>query len=94
MHSWIASPFVLSCATVLGVLTLVVGIGQYRRGERWLLVSLLTVPAGALLGIYATDHDSRMLGLLGAAVLMTGLVVRSVIRRRHTAEDGRRATSG
>lgn len=81
MYTWFDSPFVLTCAAVLGVLTIVVGIGQYRRGERWLLFTLLTVPAGALLGIYAGDHGSRALGLVASALLITGLVIRSAVRR-------------
>ena len=89
MHSWFDSPFVLTCAALLGVLTVVVGIGQYRRGERWLLCTLLTVPAGAMLGIYAGDHDSRPLGLVAAVLLVSGLVIRSTVRRRHADGGGR-----
>jgi hypothetical protein len=89
MYSWFDSPFVLTCAAVLGVLTLVIGIGQYRRGERWLLLTLPTVPAGALLGIYAGDHDTRALGLVAAALVLSGLAIRGAIRRRHADGGGR-----
>lgn len=83
MSSWFDSPFVLTCAAVLVVLTLVVGIERYRRGERWLLITLLAVPVAALLGIYAGDHHSRELGLVASALLLIGLAVRSMVRRRH-----------
>lgn len=89
MNSWLDSPFVLTCASALGVLTLVVGISQYRRGERWLLLTLPTVPAGALLGIYAGDHDSRALGLVASGLLIMGLVIRAAVRRHHVNGDGR-----
>ena len=88
MLSWFDSPFVLACAAALGALTLVVGIGQYRRGERWLLLTLLTAPVCALLGIYAGDHDSRALGLVASGLLITSLIIRSAIRRHHTNGDG------
>jgi len=89
MNSWLDSPFVLTCAAALGVLTFVVGIGQYRRGERWLLLTLPTVPTGALLGIYAGDHDSRALGLVASGLLIMGLVIRGAARRHHANGDGR-----
>jgi hypothetical protein len=91
MHSWFDSPFVLTCAAVIGVLTLVVGIGQYRRGERWLLCTLLTVPTGSLLGIYAGDHHSRGLGLVASALLLAGVGIRSAVRRRRADGGGRQA---
>jgi uncharacterized membrane protein (UPF0136 family) len=91
MHLWFDLPFVLTCAAVLGMLTLVVGIVQYRRGERWLLVTLLTVPVGSLLGIYAGDHHSRGLGLAASALLLAGAGIRSPIRRRHVDGGVRQA---
>lgn len=89
MHSWFDSPFVLTCAAVLGLLALVVGIGQYRRGERWLLLTLPLVPAAALLGIYAGDHDSRALGLVASGLMLMFLAIRSAILRHRANGDGR-----
>ncbi|HEX4787421.1 MAG TPA: hypothetical protein VH372_03085 [Actinospica sp.] len=83
MNSWLDSPFVQTCAAVIGLVTLAAGIDQYRRGERWSLVALLTVPVGSILGIYAGDRHLRELGLVAAALLLTGPVIMNAIRRRH-----------
>jgi hypothetical protein len=89
MHSWLDSPFVLTCAAALGVLAFAAGIVQYRHGDRWLLTVWLTLPAGALLGIYAGDHHLRWLGLPAAALLLAGPVVTRANGRRRTVGDGR-----
>jgi hypothetical protein len=94
MHSWLDSPFVLTCAAALGVLAAAGAIVQYRRGDRWLLALWVTLPAGALLGIYAGDHHLRWLGLPAAALLVTGPVVTRAKGRRRAVGDGRSASLG
>jgi hypothetical protein len=68
----------LVCAVVLAVFVIVVGIFRYRRGDRWTLAALLTPPTGALLGIYASDHDELWLAVPAVALLLLGPVVRQI----------------
>lgn len=91
VNSWFDSPFVLTCAAALVALALAAALVQYRRGDRWLLTLWLTLPTGALLGIYAGDHHMRWLGIPAAALLMTGPVVTRARGRRHAVSDGHRA---
>lgn len=82
MRSWFDSPFVLTSAILLGLLAVAVSVVGYRRGERWSLLTAPLPPAGALLGIYAGDHDSRALGLAASALLLASIGLRQVMRRR------------
>ncbi|HET9171307.1 MAG TPA: hypothetical protein VFN97_17850 [Actinospica sp.] len=88
MRSWVESPFVLTSTGLIVVVTLVVGAGLYRRGERGTLGTLITVPAAMLLGIYAGDHDERPLGLVAFALLVGGMAARTAIRRRRDGGGG------
>lgn len=81
------SPFLLGCAGILAVVVVVVGAIRYRRGDRWTLVILLTPAAGALLGIYASDHKERWLALPALVLICAGPVARLAI---YLIESGRR----
>jgi hypothetical protein len=82
MPSWGDASLTLTIAIVVGVVVLAAGIVQCRRGERWLLVTIVMPPAGPLVGWYADDHGWTLLGTAAFALLPLGVVVRIVANRR------------
>lgn len=76
------SLFALVTAAVMGVLMLTVGILQYRRGDRWLVLTVLTLPTGVVLGIYADHHHHRALGLPAFILIMAYPVFNQIARYR------------
>jgi uncharacterized membrane protein YfcA len=74
--------FITASAVFVVGLSLIAGAIFYRRGERWSLAALATPPAGVVLGIYATDHHHRWLGLPAFILLVLGPLLRQAIIHR------------
>ena len=82
------STFALVSDLAIAALTVFAGVVRYRRGDRWLLLAVLAIPAGARLGMYAGDHRERVLGVL-AFVLIEVFPVSILVARRRAAAAAR-----
>jgi hypothetical protein len=78
----------------VGVLMLIAGFEQYRRGDRWLLSTLLVLPAGVMLGIYAGDHHQRALGIPAFALIVAYPITTRAGRRQRAKSVARRTLQG
>jgi hypothetical protein len=77
------SRFDLIAAALVCLLCLAVGIARYRKGDRWLLALLPLVPAGMMLGLYASEHHHRTLGIPAFVLIIAPVLARIAARLRN-----------
>ncbi|MBR7834673.1 hypothetical protein KDL01_15470 [Actinospica durhamensis] len=81
------SRFDIIAAILVSLLVLTLGVVRYRKGERWLLALLPLIPVGMMLGIYASEHHQRILGIPAFALIISPVLAGIAARRRPAADQ-------